>query len=88
MSMSPAAGKSAVLGSVLAAGALASVDSISHGKIPPLRIGVGVFVAGAMLLALAEVNPGLAAGFGGLVLVGAVLRDGIPAARRLDKALG
>lgn len=85
--MTPASAKSTALGCVIAAGALASVDSLARGELPPLRLGVGVFVSGALLLALADAAPSLAAGFGGLVLVGAILRDGIPAARRLDSIL-
>lgn len=85
--MSASSAKSVALGCVIGAGAIASVSSISAGHLPPLRVGVGVFVAGAMLLALADASPQLAAGFGVLVLVGAVLRDGIPAARQLQKSL-
>lgn len=88
MAMSAGAAKSAALGCVIGAGAIASVSSLAEGKMPPLRVGVGVFVAGALLLALADASPELAAGFGGLVLVGAILRDGIPAARQLQTAIG
>lgn len=86
--VSAAGAKSTVLGCVLGAGAIASVDSLSRGEWPPLRVGVGVFLAGGMLLVLADVNAPLAAGFAGLVLVGALLRDGIPAARRVQTVLG
>ena len=85
--MSAGSAKSTALGCVIGAGAIASVSSISSGKLPPLKIGVGVFVAGAMLLALADASPELAAGFGALVLVGSILRDGIPAARQLQKSI-
>ena len=85
--MSPQNAKSAALGCVIGAGAIASVKSIAAGDLPPLRVGVGVFVAGAMLLALADPAPELAAGFGFLILAGAVLRDGIPTARQLQKSL-
>lgn len=87
MTISSGAAKSAALGCVIGAGAIASVSSLTKGELPPLKVGVGVFVAGAMLLALADVAPELAAGFGALVLVGALLRDGIPAARTLTSAL-
>jgi hypothetical protein len=86
--VTPQAAKSAALGCVIATGAVASVSSISAGELPPLRIGVGVFVAGAALLALADSAPELAAGFGFLLLAGAVLRDGIPAAQSLGHAFG
>lgn len=84
--MTAANAKSIALGSVITAGAIASVKSVSAGQLPPLRVGVGVFVAGAMLLALADSQPKLAAGFGLLLLTGAVLRDGIPTARQLGRA--
>jgi len=87
MNLSASSAKSTALGCVIGAGAIASVSSISAGKLPPLKIGVGVFVAGAMLLALADASPELAAGFGVLVLVGSILRDGIPAAQQLQKSL-
>jgi len=87
VNVSAASAKSTALGCVIGAGAIASVSSISAGKLPPLKIGVGVFVAGAMLLALADVAPQLAVGFGALVLVGSILRDGIPAAQQLQKSL-
>lgn len=85
--ISSSSAKSVALGSVIGAGAIASVKSISAGELPPLRVGVGVFVAGALLLALADASPQLAAGFGVLVLAGSVLRDGIPAARQLQKSI-
>lgn len=86
--MNVAHAKSISLGCIVTAGGIASVSSITKGQLPPLRIGVGVFVGGALLLALAEEAPGLAAGFASLVLVGSILREGIPAATQLEKALG
>lgn len=83
--MTPANAKSAALGCVIATGVVASVSDLSEGHLPPLRIGVGVFIAGAALLALADPAPELAAGFGFLLLAGAVLRDGIPAAARIQQ---
>lgn len=87
MKLPAASAKSTALGCVIGAGAIASVSSIAAGHAPPLKVFVGVVVAGSMLLALADVAPNLAAGFGGLVLVGSILRDGIPAARQLQTAL-
>jgi hypothetical protein len=87
MTMSAGSAKSTALGCVIGAGAIASVKPITSGQLPPLRIGVGVFVAGAMLLALADASPSLAAGFGALVLLGAVLKDGVPAAQQLSKSI-
>ena len=84
--MTPPAAKSGALGCVIAAGAIASVKSITNGELPPLRVGIGVFVAGALLLAMADAAPDLAFGFGALVLTGAILRDGIPAARQLQES--
>ena len=52
-----------------------------------MSIAVGVIVAGAMLLALADVAPDLAAGFGALVLVGSLYKSGIPAARAITTAI-
>lgn len=85
--MTSGSAKSTALGCVIASGAIASVSSITKGELPPLRIGVGVFVAGALLLAMAGPAPELAAGFGALVLVGAVLRDGVPAAKQIQTAI-
>lgn len=85
--MNAGSAKSTALGCVIGAGAISSVESISNGELPPLSVGVGVFVAGALLLALADYSPELAAGFGALVLVGSVLRQGIPAARQIETAL-
>lgn len=79
--------KSVALGCVIGAGAIASVESLTKGELPPLRVGVGVIVGGVLLLALADPAPQLAAGFGALVLTGAILRDGIPAARQLQHAI-
>jgi len=86
MGMTAPAAKSAALGCVIGAGAISSVSSIAAGHAPPLKIAVGVFVAGALLLALADASPSLAAGFGALVLTGSLLRDGIPTARQLETA--
>ena len=85
--MTPQSAKSVALGCVITAGAVSSVKSLSAGELPPLRVGIGVFIAGAMLLALADPAPELAAGFGFLVVTGSVLRDGIPTARQLQKSI-
>lgn len=85
--MTSARAKSIALGCVVATGVIASVEHISDGRTPPIRVGVGVFVAGALLLALADSQPQLAAGFGLLLLTGSILRDGIPTARQLGAAL-
>jgi len=84
--VTPASAKSTALGCVIGAGAISSVSAIAAGHAPPLKTIVGVFVAGALLLALADASPPLAAGFGVLVLTGSLLRDGIPAAHQLEIA--
>lgn len=85
--MNSASAKSTALGCVIGAGAIASVSSITKSEVPPMSIAVGVIVAGAMLLALADVAPDLAAGFGALVLVGSIFKSGIPAARAIQTAI-
>jgi len=61
--------KRLVLVGVTGAGALAAVESLRHGDVPSVRIGVGVLASGVLLLGIAEVAPAIAGGFAMLLLV-------------------
>ena len=60
-------------------------------KLPYLSLAVLVIIIAGLLYAgyahLADAAPELATGFGAVVLLGAVLTQGIPAARTLANAL-
>jgi hypothetical protein len=74
-----------VIVGVTGAGALAAVDQLARGDVPSARIGVGVIFTGAMLLVLAEFAPGLAAGFGALILTTAALVTGADAWKAITR---
>lgn len=79
--------KTLILASVGTSAVLASLDSISRGQRPDLRIFVGAGVTGFLLLVGAEVSPQLAGGFALLLLVGALLTNGVKAAGAVTKSL-
>lgn len=68
MTTAPDAKRMVIVG-VTGAGVLAAVESLRHGEVPSVRIGVGVLASGVFLLGIAEVAPALAAGFSMLLLV-------------------
>lgn len=75
--------KKIVAVSMLTAGTVAAAGDISDGRLPSVTIAVGALAAATMLAALAEGAPEIAAGFAGIVLVGALLNSGVPAAKHL-----
>lgn len=81
------ASKRWVTTAVIVSGVLAAVDDVSHGRRPNVRIALGAFVAGALLLLLAEVAPQLAGGLAALLLVSAILNTGGKAFPALTKGL-
>lgn len=85
--MNEAKAKTLTIAAVGAAGLLASLEYVAKGERPPLRTFVGVAVSGVVLLTLAEVAPGLAGSLALLLLVGALLRNGVGAARTLADSL-
>lgn len=62
--------------SVIVTGLLASIDDVSKGKRPDVRIAIGVFLAGGVLLALAGPAPTLSAAFSAALLVSGLLTVG------------
>lgn len=68
----PAAARHWVIGSVITTGLLASVEAIGNGDVPPVRIIIGGIVVAALLSALSEVSPRLAAGFAILIMLSAI----------------
>lgn len=85
--MTPAGAHNLVIGSVVVTGALAAVNSISHGHLPTVRTGLGLAFAGVALTALADVAPDLAGSFAALLLVAALLNVGAPAFSTITKGL-
>lgn len=79
--------KTITVAAVGAAGVLSSLEHVAAGRRPPLQTFVGVVVSGVFLLALAEVAPSLAGGLALLLLTGAVLRNGVGAARTIQTAI-
>lgn len=75
----PPAAQKFVVTSLVVTGGLAVVNSIAGGHVPPVRIGVGLTVAGVMLAVGAEVAPELAAGMALLMAASAVFVYGAPA---------
>jgi hypothetical protein len=72
---------------VVMSGGLAAVNSLAHGHMPPLKVGVGVAVGGLLMAVLADFAPEVAAPLGALVLVGTVIRIGPDLFDRTRKAL-
>ena len=80
--------KRAIVVSLLVSGVLVSTEHLANGDMPPLSIGIGVGVAGIMLLTGAEFFPEVAGAFGLLILTTATFVYGGPAFRALAKATG
>ncbi|MCW2897752.1 MAG: hypothetical protein JWO67_17 [Streptosporangiaceae bacterium] len=76
-----------IIGAVLIAGTLTTVNDVSHGRSPQLRTAVGCVVAGTLLAALAGPAPGVAGGLAALLAVAAVLTTGAPALGAITKGL-
>lgn len=85
--MTESKAKTLAVVAVGAAGVLASLEHLAQGDRPPLSILVGAGVAGVLLLALAEASPGLAGGFALLLLVGALLRNGVDFANTVKSSI-
>jgi len=71
---------------VLVAGGLTVVSYVADRQTPPLRVGLGVVIAGVCLSTLAEVAPDVAGPLAILVLTSAVFVHGGPAARAFTRA--
>lgn len=78
--------ESTVILSLLVAGGSAAVGQLGQGHIPPVRIGVGVAVAGTLLLVVAQFAPQVAASFAVIVMITALLVSGGPAFLALTNA--
>jgi hypothetical protein len=72
---------------VVVSGVLASVQSISEGKRPSVRIGLGMAVVGGLLLVGSEYAPQVAGALAGLLLVSSLVNIGAPALDRIRKGL-
>lgn len=86
MSFSERSAKTAVVGAVAGAALLSSAQSLATGTMPPVRIGVGAVIAGAMLYALADSAPAVAGGFALLLITGAVMVNGVQVAKIVTHA--
>lgn len=73
--------------SIAAAGALSAVAQIVRGEWPSARILVGVGIAGAALLTIAQSSPELASAFGTLVLVTSLMVNGVDVAKAVANNL-
>ena len=80
--------KRIIVVSIFVAATLASVKSISDGKVPDVKIAVGAVVLAIFLLTLAEVSPRYAGAFGLLVLASAMFAQGPDVYKTLAKAGG
>ena len=85
--MTPAGAKELALGSVVITGVLASVNSVSKGHLPSVRIVLGLGFAGVVLTFLADPAPDLAGSFAALLLVSALLNLGSSAFANISKGL-
>lgn len=70
-----------------AAGTTAALGSMYRGQFPSARIIIGAISAGVMLSALAEFQPGLAAGFAATIAVTAVFVVGGDAFAGISRTL-
>lgn len=85
--MSPADSKRMVVASLVVVAALTVVRDVAEGRAPTVKEGLGIFVAGLLLTALAEPLPTLAGGIAGLVGVSAVLHTGAEAFGAINKGV-
>lgn len=85
--MTPGGAKTLTVAAVGTAAVLASLEHVAAGRKPPLTVYVGAGVAGVVLLAVADLAPPIAAGLAGLLLAGALLRNGSQAASTLTSSL-
>lgn len=76
-----------ILPCVIGTGIIASVEPLSQEKIPPLRTIAGVAGAGILLFGVESVAPDVANGLAILMLLGALLTKGIPAAKAVNTTL-
>jgi len=75
--MTPAEAKKWIIPAVAVAGITAAVSDITDNKqFPRIRIAIGGVLAAAGLTFLAEIAPQVAAGFAGIILIGALLLKG------------
>lgn len=73
---------------VLGAGALTIGAYLARGESPPPAVFIGSAVAGVALVAVASHSPALASKFGTLILITAILTNGIDLARGVNNAIG
>lgn len=75
-----------VLGACAGTFVLAVADDIAHGDPPSIRAAVGSFLVAAALYALADWVPALAGSLALLLLVGAILTNGVSVANVITGA--
>jgi hypothetical protein len=75
-----------VIGATAAATILASAANLADGNPPDIRTAIGGTIAAAFLYALADVAPALAGSFALLLLLGAILTNGVTVANIITKA--
>lgn len=88
MNFTEAQAKGLVIGAVAGAGILASAAQLVEGKPPSIRTALGGAIAAAMLYALADWAPNVAGGLALVLLVGAVLTNGMDVASIINKSVG
>lgn len=69
------------------AGGLTVIGQMSKGQPPHPRVFLGVFIAGAGVLALAQWSPEVAQKFAGVVLTTSILTSGYDASKGAARAL-
>lgn len=84
--MTPDNAKGLVIGAAAGAGILSSAENVAAGKLPDVRSAVGVVVVAAVLYALADWQPNFAAAFALVLLVGAILTNGVAVANVITGA--
>lgn len=75
-----------VLPLTLATAVVVSVDDLALGRRPEARTLFGVGTAAIFLLGLEELAPKVATGLAGLMLVGAMMTDGVKTMNALSNA--
>ena len=86
MNFTTKSAKTMVVVATAGAAILSSMEQVSTGKMPSVKIGVGAVIVGAVLYALTDISPALAGALAALLLVGAALTNGTAVAATISSA--
>ena len=78
--------KGLVVGATCAAAILSSADNLANGKVPTVRNAVGAVVVASVLYAAADWQPELAGSLALVLLLGAILTNGVRVANIVTTA--